>query len=87
MAMLVVVHMSVTVGSQFQSQLASLMAVIRATNPHYVRCLKPNSQCVPVVFDRRGVTGQLRCGGVLEAVRVARLGKRAREVRHACVDA
>ncbi|RYE84615.1 MAG: hypothetical protein EOO65_01975, partial [Methanosarcinales archaeon] len=49
-------------------------AVIRATAPHYIRCLKPNSRQVPKLLERVGVVSQLRCGGVLEAVRVARLG-------------
>ena len=63
-----------TVGSQFKSQLHLLMTAVRGTTPHYVRCLKPNTKARPGLFDRVGVVGQLRCGGVLEAVRVARLG-------------
>lgn len=66
--------MSQTVGTQFKSQLSSLLATIRATTPHYVRCLKPNPASVPRDFEREGIVSQLRCGGVLEAVRVARLG-------------
>ena len=66
--------MSQTVGTQFKSQLASLLSTIRSTSPHYVRCLKPNGSAVPREFEREGIVGQLRCGGVLEAVRVARLG-------------
>lgn len=66
--------MSDTVGTQFRSQLASLMTIIKATTPHYVRCLKPNPKQVPREFVRAEIVHQLRCGGVLEAVRVARLG-------------
>ncbi|MCU0338144.1 MAG: hypothetical protein MUF12_09850 [Sediminibacterium sp.] len=43
-------------------------------SPHYVRCLKPNDELVPNNFDRAAVAEQLRCGGILEAVRVARAG-------------
>merc|ERR1711957_46000 len=43
-------------------------------SPHYVRCLKPNDELVPNHFDRAAVAEQLRCGGILEAVRVARAG-------------
>jgi myosin V len=66
--------MSETVGAQFRAQLASLLLTIRATTPHYVRCLKPNPQQAPKLFARGEIVHQLRCGGVLEAVRVARMG-------------
>ena len=65
---------TVTVGSQFKSQLGSLMRAVSATKPHYVRCLKPNDDNVPDAFWRVRVAEQLRYGGVLEAVRVARSG-------------
>jgi myosin heavy subunit len=55
-------------------QLAQLLSVIKSTTPHYVRCIKPNARSVPKEFHRTDVVSQLRCGGVLEAVRVARLG-------------
>jgi len=63
-----------TVGSQFKTQLANLLKTIRSTSPHYVRCLKPNDQNVCEVFVRGRMVDQLRYGGVLEAVKVARAG-------------
>lgn len=66
--------MSETVGTQFKRQLNSLMEVVKATQPHYVRCLKPNNKQVPKEFVRSEIVSQLRCNGVLEAVRVSRLG-------------
>lgn len=63
--------MAVTVGAQFKTQLSELLTVVRATTPHYVRCLKPNAAQVPRQLERDSVVGQLRCGGVLEAVRVS----------------
>ena len=63
--------MAVTVGAQFKTQLNELLTVVRATTPHYVRCLKPNAAQVPRQLERDSVVGQLRCGGVLEAVRVS----------------
>jgi myosin-5 len=39
------------------------------TQPHYVRCIKSNDRNVGGQFDRTRVVEQLRCGGVLEAVR------------------
>lgn len=63
--------MAVTVGAQFKTQLSELLTVVRATTPHYVRCLKPNAAQVPRQLERDSTVGQLRCGGVLEAVRVS----------------
>ena len=63
-----------TVGGQFRRQLKLLRQKIDLTTPHYVRCLKPNDMLVPDTFDRGIVAEQLRCGGILEAVRVARAG-------------
>mmetsp|Transcript_9012 Transcript_9012/g.13072 ORF Transcript_9012/g.13072 Transcript_9012/m.13072 type:complete len:1706 (-) Transcript_9012:256-5373(-) len=65
---------SKTVGTQFKEQLQSLMNRVETTEPHYIRCLKPNDAAKPKMFTRRRITEQLRCGGVLEAVRVARMG-------------
>eukprot|EP00978_Attheya_sp_CCMP212_P039436 scaffold205045_cov48-Attheya_sp.AAC.1 len=64
----------VTVGGQFSKQLKELRAKIDMTSPHYVRCLKPNDQLVPDHFDPLIITDQLRCAGVVEAVRVSRVG-------------
>ena len=63
-----------TVAKKFQAQLADLMARLSATQPHYIRCLKPNDGAEPFVFNQRRVAEQLRYGGVLEAVRVSRSG-------------
>ncbi|KAJ1400138.1 P-loop containing nucleoside triphosphate hydrolase protein, partial [Ochromonadaceae sp. CCMP2298] len=50
------------------------MRGIYVTTPHYIRCLKPNDENVSDTFSRLRITEQLRYGGVLEAVRVARSG-------------
>ncbi len=63
-----------TVGQQFKEQLTQLMTKIESTQPHYIRCLKPNDAAKPNMLTRRRLTEQLRYGGVLEAVRVARMG-------------
>lgn len=63
-----------TVGQQFKEQLADLMVKIESTEPHYIRCLKPNDAAKPSLITRKRLTEQLRYGGVLEAVRVARMG-------------
>jgi len=63
-----------SVGAQFSTQLSQLRSRIDATVPHYIRCLKPNDELVPDSFDPKMIVDQLRCGGVLEAVRVSRAG-------------
>mmetsp|Transcript_44895 Transcript_44895/g.50355 ORF Transcript_44895/g.50355 Transcript_44895/m.50355 type:complete len:1721 (-) Transcript_44895:74-5236(-) len=63
-----------TVGSQFSHQLRELRDRIDSTTPHYVRCLKPNDDLVPNQFEAHVIAEQLRCAGVLEAIRVSRVG-------------
>ncbi|KAF1785541.1 GAF domain-like [Phytophthora cactorum] len=63
-----------SVGLQFKEQLTTLLETLQRTNPHYVRCLKPNEQCKAGIYERERVLNQLRCNGVMEAVRVARAG-------------
>lgn len=63
-----------SVSSQFSAQLRVLRSRIDETVPHYVRCLKPNDELVPDFFEPKSVVEQLRCNGVLEAVRVSRAG-------------
>mmetsp|Transcript_11817 Transcript_11817/g.17718 ORF Transcript_11817/g.17718 Transcript_11817/m.17718 type:complete len:1156 (+) Transcript_11817:170-3637(+) len=63
-----------SVGSQFASQLRILRESIDKTSPHYIRCLKPNDDLIPDNFDPAIIADQLRCAGVLEAVRVSRIG-------------
>jgi myosin-5 len=65
---------ALTVGSQFAQQLTELRQKIDSTCPHYVRCLKPNDLLIPDHFDPVIIADQLRCAGVIEAVRVSRVG-------------
>ncbi|RLN94229.1 hypothetical protein BBJ28_00018826, partial [Nothophytophthora sp. Chile5] len=67
-------HRGASVGLQFKEQLTTLLETLQQTNPHYVRCLKPNDGCKAGVYERDRVLNQLRCNGVMEAVRVARAG-------------
>lgn len=63
-----------SVAGRFKRQLTDLMAALRATEPHYVRCIKPNAANRPAQFENNNVLHQLRCGGVLEAVRISCAG-------------
>ena len=63
-----------TVAQRHREQLSSLMAQLRATQPHFVRCIVPNASKKPGRIDVPLVLDQLRCNGVLEGIRIARLG-------------
>ncbi|CEG36782.1 myosin-like protein [Plasmopara halstedii] len=61
-----------TVGTQFKESLTELMATINSTRVHYVRCIKPNPIKSATVMDQSMVVSQLRCAGVIEAIRISR---------------
>ncbi|KMZ63793.1 Myosin XI-F [Zostera marina] len=63
-----------SIGTRFKQQLQSLMETLSTTEPHYIRCVKPNSVLKPSVFENFNVLNQLRCGGVLEAIRISCAG-------------
>jgi myosin-5 len=63
-----------TVSTKFKTQLGQLMSTIGATNVQYVRCLKPNPVKSKDVFTMQMVVEQLRCAGVIEAIRISRAG-------------
>ncbi len=45
-------------------QLHELITTLSSTEPHYVRCIKPNSLKIKNVFDNDLVTAQLRYAGI-----------------------
>ncbi|KAJ9551199.1 hypothetical protein OSB04_015244 [Centaurea solstitialis] len=55
-------------------QLQSLMETLSTTEPHYIRCVKPNNVLKPAIFENLNIIQQLRCGGVLEAIRISCAG-------------
>jgi len=63
-----------TVSSHFKDQLSRAMGIITASEPHYVRCLKPNDENRPGKFHRKRMVEQLRYSGVLQVVKVTRAG-------------
>ncbi|CAK7346446.1 unnamed protein product [Dovyalis caffra] len=59
-----------SIGSRFKIQLQQLMDILNSTEPHYIRCVKPNNLLQPATFDNIHVIQQLRSGGVLEVIRI-----------------
>mmetsp|Transcript_8251 Transcript_8251/g.12412 ORF Transcript_8251/g.12412 Transcript_8251/m.12412 type:complete len:1746 (-) Transcript_8251:12-5249(-) len=63
-----------SLAAQFQSQLSKLITTIRATESHFVRCIKPNTTKKAMDFDEKEVMRQLTTCGVIDAVTVRKLG-------------
>ncbi|KAG6503323.1 hypothetical protein ZIOFF_035634 [Zingiber officinale] len=69
-----------SIGSRFKLQLQALMETLNSTEPHYIRCVKPNNLLKPAIFENVNVMQQLRCGGVLEAIRISCAGFPTRRI-------
>lgn len=63
-----------TVGGVFRQSLHQLMTKLAKAEPHFIRCIKPNSKNVPNNFMPPMVTDQLINSGVCEAVRIRQSG-------------
>ena len=63
-----------SLSKQFQGQLRSLMRQLNRTDPHYVRCIKPNNEKAKQVFVPRNCYEQLTYSGVFEAVAIRKKG-------------
>lgn len=47
---------------------------LRKSSPRYIRCIKPNPVFTPHDFESIDVLKQLRCAGMLEAIRIRKAG-------------
>ena len=63
-----------TQGAIFRTQLTDLMSTLNSTNPHFLKCLKPNAEKVADMFDGVFVGRQLAYLGVREVVEVRKAG-------------
>ena len=63
-----------TIASRFSKQLASLMKTLDETRPQFVRCIKPNAQKKPGIFEPTLCLEQLRYSGVFEATSIKKSG-------------
>ncbi|XP_074586758.1 myosin-8-like [Curcuma longa] len=69
-----------SIGSRFKQQLQSLLETLSSTEPHYIRCVKPNNLLKPSIFENQNILQQLRCGGVMEAIRISCAGYPTRRI-------
>ena len=63
-----------TLSAQFRIQLNKLMQTLQATQPHYIRCIKPNDDKEPLQFVPKNCYEQLTYSGVFEAVKIRKGG-------------
>merc|ERR1712128_390984 len=63
-----------TVSSFYKSQLEELMKTLMATEPHFIRCVVPNTHKQPGGVEPGLIMHQLTCNGVLEGIRICRKG-------------
>uniref|UniRef100_UPI00398E5C28 unconventional myosin-Id-like n=1 Tax=Pristiophorus japonicus TaxID=55135 RepID=UPI00398E5C28 len=63
-----------TAATLFRSSMIALIVNLECKEPYYVRCIKPNDQKSPVLFDNERCRHQVEYLGLLENVRVRRAG-------------
>ena len=62
------------VGTYFNGQLSKLMKGLKTTKSWFLRCLNPNRVKSATEWDETHMIKQLKCNGILEAVKVIKLG-------------
>ena len=63
-----------TVSSVYLVQLAELMGTLHSTEPHFIRCIVPNTHKQPGAVEPELIMHQLTCNGVLEGIRICMRG-------------
>jgi len=63
-----------TVSSVYLVQLAELMHTLHSTEPHFIRCIVPNTHKSPTMVETELIMHQLTCNGVLEGIRICMRG-------------
>lgn len=64
--------------SKFKNDLDSLMIILRKTEPHFIRCIKPNNDQVPNQFNSVMILNQLKYSGLFEAIKIRKAGYEVR---------
>merc|ERR1719189_650117 len=63
-----------TVSSYFKGQLDDLMTTLYKTEPHFIRCVVPNTHKQPGGVEPELVMHQYKCNGVLAGIAICRKG-------------
>ncbi|KAK2140227.1 hypothetical protein NP493_5868g00003 [Ridgeia piscesae] len=75
-----------TVAASFHESLNKLIDKVFRCTPWFVRCIKPNVEKAPMYFDEQVVLAQLRYTGMLETIRIRKLGYPIRVRFHTFAD-
>merc|ERR1711937_763507 len=63
-----------TVSAYFKGQLDNLMTTLYKTEPHFIRCVVPNTHKIPRGVEPGLVMHQYQCNGVLAGIAICRAG-------------
>merc|ERR1712227_862493 len=63
-----------TVSAYFKGQLDDLMTTLYKTEPHFIRCVVPNTHKIPGGVESDLVMHQYKCNGVLAGIAICRMG-------------
>merc|ERR1712088_837247 len=63
-----------TVSSYFKGQLDDLMTTLYKTEPHFIRCVVPNTHKIPGGVEPGLIMHQYQCNGVLAGIAICRKG-------------
>jgi len=63
-----------TVSSYFKGQLDDLMTTLYKTEPHFIRCVVPNTHKIPGGVESDLIMHQYKCNGVLAGISICRKG-------------
>merc|ERR1711868_351078 len=63
-----------TVSAYFKGQLDDLMTILYKTEPHFIRCVVPNTHKIPGGVEPGLVMHQYQCNGVLAGIAICRKG-------------
>lgn len=63
-----------TLATQFKQSMQALVTHLKAKQPHYIRCLKPNDEKAPNKITTERMLHQIRYLGIIENIKVRRAG-------------
>lgn len=63
-----------TMSAGFRSSLTDLVTRLYSCEPHFVRCIKPNQQQRKQTWNKELVSRQLQYSGVLETIKIRKMG-------------
>lgn len=67
-------RMAASIANSFKDSVAKLINTINGTEPHYIKCLKPNNDNVKDKFVVERIRDQLLYSGVMQTISISRSG-------------